>query len=81
MDGPLQSIRAAIAGDVRDWSQDQTSIWVYGIVHGWPDMAAMARELGLSPEDAARWVRLQRAFAALAADEQQIPEERGGDCP
>ena len=31
----LDSIKCAIAFDVRDWSEDRRSAWIYGIVFGW----------------------------------------------
>ena len=31
----LESIECAIAFDVRDWSEDRRSAWIYGIVFGW----------------------------------------------
>ena len=31
----LGSIECAIAFDVRDWSEDNRSAWIYGIVFGW----------------------------------------------
>ena len=31
----LESIECAIAFDVRDWSDDRRSAWIYGIVFGW----------------------------------------------
>lgn len=31
----LKSIECAIAFDVRDWSEDRRSAWIYGIVFGW----------------------------------------------
>lgn len=33
----LESIECAIAFDVRDWSEDKRSAWIYGIVFGWDD--------------------------------------------
>ena len=33
----LASIEMAIAFDVRDWSQDRRSAWIYGIVFGWDE--------------------------------------------
>lgn len=32
--GCLESIECAIAFDVRDWSEDRRSAWIYGIVFG-----------------------------------------------
>lgn len=31
----LESIEITIAFDVRDWSEDRRSAWIYGIVFGW----------------------------------------------
>ncbi len=33
----LESIEMTIAFDVRDWSEDRRSAWIYGIVFGWGD--------------------------------------------
>lgn len=33
----LESIECAIAFDVRCWSEDRRSAWIYGIVFGWED--------------------------------------------
>ena len=33
----LESIECAIAFDVRDWSEDRRSAWIYGIIFGWGD--------------------------------------------
>lgn len=33
----LDSIECTIAFDVRDWSEDNRSAWIYGIVFGWND--------------------------------------------
>lgn len=33
----LESIKMAIAFDVRDWGEDRRSAWIYGIVFGWDD--------------------------------------------
>ena len=33
----LESIKMAIAFDVRDWSEDRRSAWIYGIVFGWDE--------------------------------------------
>ena len=31
----FESIECAIAFDVRDWSEDRRSAWIYAIVFGW----------------------------------------------
>ena len=33
----LDSIECAIAFDVRDWSADRRSAWIYGVVFGWDE--------------------------------------------
>ena len=33
----LESIKMAIAFDVRDWTADRRSAWIYGIVFGWSE--------------------------------------------
>lgn len=33
----LDSIEGVIAFDVRDWSEDRRSAWIYGVVFGWDD--------------------------------------------
>lgn len=36
-DNCLSSIERSMAFDVRDWSEDSRSAWIYGIVLGWDD--------------------------------------------
>lgn len=33
----LESIECTIAFDVKDWSEDNRSAWIYGIVFGWDE--------------------------------------------
>lgn len=53
--GCLDSIEAAIAFDVRDWSEDRRSAWIYGIVFGWADAEdAMKEKFGWDEDDISR---------------------------
>ena len=53
----LESIECAIAFDVRDWSEDRRSAWIYGIVFGWDyedSWDEVAKKFGLDEEDRKR---------------------------
>ncbi len=53
----LESIERAIAFDVRDWSQDRRSAWIYAIVFGWEYDDAwdeVAKKFGWDEEDRKR---------------------------
>ena len=66
--GCLDSIEATIAFDVRDWSEDRRSAWIYGIVFGWAEEEdAIKEQFGWDKDDInrlhkyhAEWKRLKR---------------------
>lgn len=75
---PLLAIRALIAFDSRDWAEDRSDAWLYGIVFGWagdpddPDdegaMDQIAARHGWTPGQVARLRALhERVKATLAA--------------
>jgi len=63
----LESIECSIAFDVRDWSEDKRSAWIYGIVFGWKDeKKEIQAKFNWSDEDIKRiekyheqWVKLK----------------------
>jgi len=67
----LESIERAIAFDVRDWSEDRRSAWIYGIVFGWDEaLERLKARFGWSDEDIARmkkyhseWENLKKKIA------------------
>lgn len=56
-DNAFESIECAIAFDVRDWSEDRRSAWIYAIVFGWDYDDAwdcVAKKFGWNDEDRKR---------------------------
>ena len=53
----FESIECAIAFDVRSWSEDRRSAWIYAIVFGWDDEDSedawdeVAKKFGWDEED------------------------------
>jgi len=53
----FESIECAIAFDVRDWSEDRRSAWIYAIVFGWDyedSWDEVAKKFGWDEEDRKR---------------------------
>ena len=53
----FESIECAIAFDVRDWSEDRRSAWIYAIVFGWDyedSWDELAKKFGWDEEDRKR---------------------------
>ena len=63
---PREALGTAIARNARDWSQDKTLAWVYGIILGWGDgLDAVAERHGWKPADVQRLRRLHANFTIL----------------
>lgn len=64
---PLQSIADTIACDVRDWSDNKRSAWIFGIVHGWDrgSLKEFKIRFKWSDNDIARLKRLNRRYKKL----------------
>lgn len=68
--GPLtmnafESIECAIAFDVRDWSADRRSAWIYAIVFGWDYEDAwdvVAEKFGWDDEDWERAMKMHEQW-------------------
>ena len=72
-DNCLNSIERTIAFDVRDWSQDRRSAWIYGIVFGFDEKCEEDKEIAMlfkwNEEDIKRlkkyhnqWMKLQNGL-------------------
>ena len=69
----LESIQRTIAFDVRDWSEDRRSAWIYGIVFGWDDaIEEVKTKFRWTDEDVERlngyhneWCRLLKQLADM----------------
>lgn len=67
----IESIEMAIAFDVRDWSGDRRSAWIYGIVFGWKDsLEEVKNKFRWTDEDIERlnkyhneWTNLKKQLA------------------
>lgn len=59
----LESMASAQAFDVRDWSEDKRSAWIYGILNGWdgPAMKEVQAQFKWSDETVARLRRYRKA--------------------
>lgn len=68
--GPLttnafESIECAIAFDVRDWSANRRSAWIYAIVFGWGDEDTwdeVAEKFGWDDEDWERAMKMHEQW-------------------
>jgi hypothetical protein len=60
----LESIECAIAFDVRDWSSDRRSAWIYGIVFGWDEESfdELSKQYGWDNADKIRLADLHRQW-------------------
>ena len=62
----LESIECAIAFDVRDWSTDRRSAWIYAIVFGWDDAwEEMFEKFGWDDKDRKRAEKYHRQWETL----------------
>lgn len=61
----LSSIEMAIAFDVRDWSEDRRSAWIYGIVHGWDDYDEIQEKFHWDNADIERLKKYHRQWCEL----------------
>ena len=79
----FESIECAIAFDVRDWSADRRSAWIYAIVFGWDyedSWDKVAEKYGWDEEDRKRAIMMHEQW--LKAKETEKPPEivRCKDC-
>lgn len=76
----LESIESTIAFDVRDWSTDRRSAWIYMIVYGWDELETeIAQKYGWDAEDIKRgrqmhvqWVRMRELLALELKAESKL---------
>lgn len=63
-----ESLYDTLVFSSRDWSQDPTDAWLYGIVAGWPAnvLHHLAGRFGWTDEDVARLSRLHKDFERTA---------------
>lgn len=64
---PLDSMKACMAFDSRDWSLNKNDAWIYGIVHGWPEdaLSEVAEKHKWIPVEVARLRLLHSDFKKL----------------
>lgn len=73
--GCLESIEATIAFDVRDWSEDRRSAWIYGIVFGWEEAENELKEkFGWDEDDINRLYKYHTEWKRL----KSVTEESEG---
>lgn len=80
----LASIEMAIAFDVRDWSEDRRSAWIYGIVFGWDESEEYVKtRYGWSDTDIERmkkyhseWENLKKMIAERKEGEEEDDKNR-----
>ena len=73
----FESIECAIAFDVRDWSEDRRSAWIYAIVFGWEyedSWDEVAKKFGWDEEDHKRanmmheqWIKVKEKVGEVDA--------------
>lgn len=63
----LESIECTIAFDVRDWSSDRRSAWIYGIVFGWDGESfdELSKQYGWDSADKIRLSKLHQQWLEL----------------
>lgn len=63
----LESIECTIAFDVRDWSEDRRSAWIYGIVFGWGEESfnELSKKFRWDNEDKIRLSKLHQQWLKL----------------
>lgn len=71
-DNCLKSIERAIAFDVRDWSEDRRSAWIYGIVFGWGESTEELKEkFNWTNEDVERMNRYHLQWKQLRSESER----------
>lgn len=62
----LESIQTTIAFDVRDWSEDRRSAWIYGIAFGWGEaLEEIKTKFRWTDEDVERLNRYHNEWGRL----------------
>lgn len=62
----LESIKRTIAFDVRDWSEDRRSAWIYGIIFGWGEaLEEVKTKFRWTDEDVERLNRYHNEWGRL----------------
>ena len=77
-DDCFNSIERAIGFDVRDWSEDRRSAWIYAIVFGWDEgESEIKKKFSWTDEDISRvhkyhnqWEKFKSNFAKKKEGEQ-----------
>jgi len=68
-DNCLGSIERTIAFDVRDWSEDRRSAWIYGIIFGWDESTEELKEkFNWTDEDVERMNRYHLQWIKLRSE-------------
>ena len=71
-DNCLESIERAISFDVRDWSEDRRSAWIYGIVFGWNECTEELKEkFNWTNEDVERMNRYHLQWKQLKSESER----------
>lgn len=66
---PIDSLRAAMATDPRDWSVNKTDAWLWAIIMGWDEaLPEVAARHGWTIGDASRLFELHEAFCRAEAN-------------
>ena len=76
----LDSIECTIAFDVRDWSEDNRSAWIYGIVFGWEEsMNDIAKEYHWGEATIKRLKKLHEQWVKLKQMQEVNANTEGSD--
>ena len=64
---PLESLRRTIIFSPKDWSQDKSDAWIYGVIIGWDDdtLNELSSKFGWSSEHSNRLKLLNNKFIKL----------------
>ena len=79
----FESIECAIAFDVRDWSEDRRSAWIYAIVYGWgyeDSWDEVSKKFGWDEEDRKRANVLHEQWIKAKEMKEQPEIVRCKDC-
>ncbi|MBO7677196.1 MAG: hypothetical protein J6S49_06750 [Erysipelotrichaceae bacterium] len=79
----FESIECAIAFDVRDWSEDRRSAWIYAIVFGWDyedSWYEIAKKFDWDEEDRKRANMMREQWIKAKETKEQPEIVRCNDC-
>lgn len=78
----FESIECAIAFNVRDWSEDRRSAWIYAIIFGWDyedSWDEVAKKFGWDEEDRKRanmmheqWIKAKHDAITLLKEQEAV---------